>query len=334
MNKLLLFIFAICLGACTTSRYVDIEILASSSYIINPKIKDVIVINYALEQDSSIRHRTFEQDIAYLSSDRRKRRVSKDIIKVDSTTSTAVHTMYNHLVESNIFESVVIGHEYPKSPTSVNTIVDLINENPNDVVLMLDSLIYADDLTYYHKSKDSTEVELKTRTRSQWLVYQLNNLTRPYHFATSETLYWSINDSDRAECILDAIESNTKLAAGKITPQWATVSRLYYKGQNSTYRKVEKAIELANWDATGPLWMSLYNSESKDTKQKARMAYNMALFFEMRNDLETAKMWIKTAEKIFTEKEAEEDIEMCILYAEVLNNCILNKKKLDLQFNY
>lgn len=335
LKKIILFLLALSICACSTYQMVDIEILISSSYQVKPTVQGIIVSNYALKQDSNIGHTTYKQDLAFNSSNTRKKKVSRDTILVDSLTSAAVNHMYHQLVESTVFESVKIGHEDPRSPTSLRTLVKIVQTNPNSIMLLLDSLTYTDDLThFYRRNEEPTDTELRVRTRSQWLVYYTDSTTAPYHFATNQTLYWDQIDTTRAACIREAILSNTKLAAGRITPQWSTIERLYYPSTKLIDNKVAEAIAKKDWAQTGPLWMSLYTSDSKNTKQKGRMAYNMALFFEMRNNIETALMWLDTAIEIFTEKDAQDELKTCARYVTVLNNCLLNKEKLDQQYKH
>lgn len=331
MKKITLFILIILsLSACTTYKWVDIEILSSSFYHITPSPQELIIFNYAHEQAPEVGHFTLKQDLSYLSEDRRKKIVSRDTIKIDRSTNTAIEEMQHQLIASNIFNTVNIGHEVPRSPTSLRAFAKTVQENPNSVILLLDSLSYSDNLTYFYRNKkDSAEFEIHTYTRSQWLVYYANNLTKPYHFATSENLYWNPKQVDRDSCLLQAIRSNTLLSAARITPQWINVQRIYYSGNNATFNAVDKAIEDKNWEATGPLWMSIYNDERKDSMKKGCMAFNMTLFFEMRNDLETAQMWLDTARKIFMAKKASEELNMCDQYAKVLKNSLINKEKLE-----
>jgi hypothetical protein len=332
LKELILFFFALSWSACSTYQVIDIDILTPSPYQISPAVQHLTIINNAQEQASTLGHNTYKQDASY-NTYSVKKRISKDNIKVDSTTTTAVYNMYNHLEESHLFSSVTLGKKKPYPHIPYGKIDKTFQSHPSDAILFLESLTYTDDKSYlYYEYFDVEATEIRVLTKSQWLLYYADNSKRPYRFTVNDTLFWNQEDVDRAACVIEGVWNNAKLSAEKIIPYWKSVNRLYYTGAKLIYREVDEALKTQTWEQAGKLWISLYNSERKNTKQKGKMAFNMALFFEMKNDVTTSAMWLETAIEIFTEKNAQNELEMCSLYLTVLNNRLLNQERLDQQY--
>lgn len=319
--------------ACSTYHVVDIDVLSPSPYQVPTSVQHISIINNAQEQASNVGHVTYKQNITY-SSNSKKKKMSDDIIQVDSTTTSAIHNMYNYLEESMLFTDVRLARTSPKPHIYYGNIEQAFQSYPSDAILFLESLTYTDILTYHYDQYFLNEPEIEIKTRSQWLLYYGDDLSKPYRFTVKDTLYWNTVDVDRAECVIEGVWNNAKLAAERITPHWVSVNRLYYTGSSFAYSQIDEAIKNQNWEEAGTLWISLYNSESKNTKRKGRMAFNMALLFEMKNDIETSVMWLNNAIEIFTEKGAENELQICSLYASVLDNRLNIQKKLDQQFTY
>lgn len=332
MKKLLLFITIIVTSACSTYQVVDIDILQPSELQLNPQIQSVAILNNSPEQATDVGHTTYSQVYKY-GRQARKKKISNDDIKVDSITKHAIDIMKENLMNSMLFSSVEIGR-YEDTPKvylgNINQTFDLY---PVDALVVLASLQYQENYSQiYYEYYDKTEEEVEVVIESKWFVYSAMSYIQPVKFSSRDTFYWNLPEVDRAECVKIAAWENAKEAAQQITPYWISVNRLYYAGSSFVYSKIDEFIKVQNWEEAAKLWMEIYNGENKDSSKKARMAFNMALFFEMKTDIESAQMWLNTAIDIFSKKNAESDVEMCQLYQKVLKNRLINQEKLNMQF--
>lgn len=334
MKKLLLFFSIIVLSACSTYHVVDIDILTPSEYQVKPNTYNVVLLNNAEEQSSDIGHSTYKQKANY-GRYSRKRKVSDDDIKVDSTTVNSLDLMKASLSESMMFSSIDIGRYDAIPDINYNNINNTFNQYPADALIVLESLNYHENLTrIYYEYHEVEEKEVEVIIQSQWLIYYAENPNPASRFSSKDTFYWNEQNPNRAECVKIAVWENAREAAKKISPYWISVNRLYFTGSTFVYSEVDENIKVQDWEGAAKLWMSVFKGEKKSSKKKARMAFNMALFFEMKNDIETALMWLGTANEIFTEKSAESELEMCALYVKVLDQRLINQEKLNEQLAY
>ena len=333
MKKLLLFFFTLSLYACSTYQIVDIEILVPPTYQISPAVHDITLINNAKEQPSNVGHRSYKAKPSYDSHTRKKKFFKHENIKVDSTTIIALQNMYNNLEESQTLSSIEIGRTYTRPHLYYSDIDKIFQQYPGDAILFLEKLNYLDEKKHIYYAYSETEAtEVKVKTTSQWLLCYNTDSIKPYRFTSRDTLYWQGTDIDRADCVIEAVWENAKKAAEEICPHWKTVNRLYYSGSGFKDARINEAIKTQKWEQAGKEWIIVYNTEKRNTKKKARMAFNMALLFEMKNDLETSMMWLGKAIEIFEEKGATNDLDVCSLYGKVLNNRLLIQEKLDQQY--
>lgn len=330
MRKLFFFFAAILFSACSSYQYVNIDVLTPSDYQIPSTTDSVILLNNSKEQASNEGHITTNKYISYNTITERE--IRKDNIKVDSTTSIALYNMYNYLDESMLFSSIKIGRKEAEPRIFALNIDNTLQQYEADALIILESLKYNDilrNINYY--GNEANEIEVNTQ--SEWLIYYADNPYHPYRFTVKDTLYWESYATSRTNCVEEAIWNNAKLAAKQIIPHWISVNRIYYTGFNYIYNSIDDAIEKQDWESAAKHWMDLYNSEKKNTCQKGRMAFNMALFFEMKNDLDTSIMWLGKAIESFTEKNAKSELKLCGLYAKILNKRLSNQKKLNKQYS-
>ncbi len=323
---------AVVLSSCSSYKALDIEVLSPSEYQIPKGVKRITLLNNSKEQATDQGHYTYKHNIttAYKT---RKKLISKDRITVDSTCTNALYSMSNQLKASMLFDEIKLGRKEALPEITAHNIDEILNAQGTEALLVLESLNYEDKLSHLHYSYyDVTEKELEVSTRSVWLLYYQNKINPPYRFIVTDTVYWNQEEIDRPACITEAVWQNSEKAAKKITPYWITVNRLYHSDISLLYHTVDENIKKGDWDAAAALWMQVYNGEKKESMKKARMAYNMALFFEIKNDLNTALEWLENSIVIFKKHEAQSELKVCALYSDILKRRISLNEKLNQQF--
>ena len=71
---------------------------------------------------------------------------------------------------------------------------------------------------------------------------------------------------------------------------------MYYTGAVYQMRDAEVAVNSNDWDKAFDLWNEVYNS--KRGKLKCAAAFNIALFYEYKDNIQEAMKWIKLAEEL------------------------------------
>lgn len=132
----------------------------------------------------------------------------------------------------------------------------------------------------------------------------------------------------------DVLAESATFAAAKITdklvPHWSETNRVYYTGGCVEMRDAAVFLRDGEWEEAQNLWIGLYNRLKKG-KTKSKAAFNIALSYEILNNLEEAEKWL---EKSLSYVEAgSREAQVCKHYRELLG---LRKKDvtgLELQMN-
>jgi hypothetical protein len=82
------------------------------------------------------------------------------------------------------------------------------------------------------------------------------------------------------------------------------------------FEAAEKYLVKGDWDSAIMLWKRYANDKNGKTAIKAR--YNLALGFEMKDDLVTAIQWLTAAQQIAADNKSKEDLKMISAYQKVL----------------
>lgn len=318
-------------SACVSYHELSIEVLNPPTYKIPPSVQSIALLNNAKEQNATIGHRTYTKDV--YNTNLRPRLISRDSIRVDSTIVNSLYNMYNLVNDSYLFNSIILEKERANPSISNLTLKPLFDNYNTDAFLILESLAYTDEKTkLYYGGYPLSEVETKVITKSFWSIYYAAKELQPYQFTVYDTLYWTDADVDRADCVLESVWENADKASKKILPYWKSVSRLYYGGISYIYKQADEAVSTGDYKTAAAIWKELHDSYKKPHKTQGKMAFNLALFFELENNLTTSKEWLKEATDIFSSCEAEFELHLCTKYLEIINRRIADQEQLNTQY--
>lgn len=101
--------------------------------------------------------------------------------------------------------------------------------------------------------------------------------------------------------IKESSEFAGELPIKYLLPTWKTSNRYYYISGSVELRDGAVLIRENSWDDALKLWQLANNKKSK--KVKMRTAFNIALYYEMHDDIEKAVEWAEKANQIVLDKE-------------------------------
>lgn len=319
------------LTSCASYKTTDLNILLPPDIILAP-LESIITVDNTSENTATQTHQNRLVDI---SSSLQHTKIKKPTsLSIGSTSNMVVQSFYSAFnTPSYIANRIITEKEDQARLTPAN--IDLMFDTAKvDAIILLNELNYKDTLSTFHYNYYKTgEHELKIITQSTWVVYYADVSAKSFKYTINDTLYWADSNIDRAACIMEAMWMNGEKAANKVTPYWKTVTRVYNSGENQAIKSAELAITNNQWKDAATIWMRIYNGNKKNTNQKARMAYNMALYFETENNFDTAVEWLNIAENIFLEKQNIRQAATCQLYKKILLNRIKHKSRLDSIFS-
>lgn len=132
-----------------------------------------------------------------------------------------------------------------------------------------------------------------------------------FTFSKTDTIYWEMRpDLTQERVIKDASEYAGMLPARHLLPHWKEVERYYFDGGVSEMRDAGIYVREQNWEEAASLWQSLY--DSKKGKNKMYAAYNLALYYEMQDELEKAREYLDVALSLAKEESWEK--QMIVFY--------------------
>ena len=116
-------------------------------------------------------------------------------------------------------------------------------------------------------------------------------------FSKQDTISWEIEPtlSDK-KIVKEASEYAATMPVDYLLPHWREVSRFYFDGGNVGMRDAGVYVRENNWDRAFELWKQIYD-KSKG-RQKMRAAFNIGLYYEMKDDPATAIEWVEKADKL------------------------------------
>jgi len=104
-----------------------------------------------------------------------------------------------------------------------------------------------------------------------------------------------------------------------LVPVWNQTSRVLYRGRNDSLKKAATFTDEGMWEDAYTIWKHLTASE--DSTLAARAYHNMAVYFELEDNLDSASIMLNQSLKYDT-------LDMDVFYREELDVRILNRKNI------
>ncbi len=205
---------------------------------------------------------------------------------------------------------------------------DICLENGGEAILSLESYTmdyeeqsgqpYPDPFNAYRYYEISTKIK--------WIIYMPGN-PRPFdRYTMVDTLYFTefqngelIQRHSTASMISESFEKSGGKYGKYLVPVWNRTSRNLYKGKEESLRKASKQTNRGNWDQAYEIWNEL--SEEEDNTAAAKALYNMAIFHELDDQLDSACYLVNEALK-------RDTLDLIRTYKEEIDTRILNQREL------
>ena len=214
----------------------------------------------------------------------------------DATLTT--ESLAETLAEGNYFDEVVICDSSLCTTSDENSTPTLSTHEVNQLIskLDVDFLIALENIQL-----NSTR---KISYLSNWgffygtvdvKVYPTVRIYLPNRKGPMATI--NSNDSiDEKEMIRQASEFAGTVPVKHLLPYWKTANRYFFSGGSVNMRDAAIYAREHNWDKAIELWKQQY--DNKKGKQQMYAAYNIALGYEMKDDITQALEWALKAQQI------------------------------------
>lgn len=116
--------------------------------------------------------------------------------------------------------------------------------------------------------------------------------------AKQDTISWDASDPQLSDkkIVEEASEYAASMPIDHLLPHWDEVSCLYFDGGCVEMRDAGVCLRENDWDGARDLWQTAY--ERRKGQQKMKAAFNLSLYYEMKDDIAQAKEWLQKAEEL------------------------------------
>jgi hypothetical protein len=323
MKKITLCFALIAIGLllsnCAGIRYLSIETREPARIVLPANVSTIIVVNNVVQQPDDIGHnRTRIGRTAW-----ERETASSDSIAIFFTEALA-----QFLGEEEYFERVLYFHDpirtdqdfFVERTLSPEKMGEIMRLSGADAIVSLDRLLMQTDITEHFRTEGFLYCDIIARIQSVIRVYMptMEGQIPVIHY--SDSLRWQGFDLAGRIAYTDAVlptreEAMKELAiraAEKMTntlsPHWRTQERWFYTSPNARMREGASFAQRNQWENARESWETVFNSRRRGT-EKAKAANNIALAYEILDNIERAHEWATIAHRLFEESTAPNSLE-------------------------
>lgn len=316
---LVVIVMGLLLESCAGIKYMTVETREPAQLPLPSQILSLVLVNNVVQQPDNIGH---ERTVAGQTTS------EKVNASADSIAIYYMEALAQFLNEEDYFQNVIFYPDPLRSDTNYlqerPLTPDLMNkirkETAADAVVSLDRLILQTKRKDYFQQQGYTYAEMTGKFSSILRVYMPTMQGKIPALQYSDTLRWEgfdIPDNGAyAESILPSREAAMKelaiRASEKMThvfaPHWEIQDRWYYTLPHTLMREGELYAKGADWKKAIEKWEAFYDTRS-NLREKAKAASNIALAWEMLDNMPNALEWAELAHDHFTTSTTPESLD-------------------------
>ena len=316
---------SLAITSCTVYKEYPIDIYKPGEIAIPPNVENISLIyrNFKYNNDT-LQH--FYKDNNVL------KRAKSDPKNLDSIlVSNCLNELAANLKANNnfnrihIFPDVFKPHTGSKLPLIDFEILDkLTTETETDLFISLETFSYF----YAEYSADAgVPKPREVITAGIWAVYDPVQNKTIERKTMIDTVFWNAYDeqgnyqkNSKMPPRLSALQIASRIAGENYSKRffasWQSVKRTYSIPPLPDFEAAEKYLVKGEWDNAIMLWKRY--AADKNGKMAINARYNLALAYEMKDDLDTAMQWLTAAQQIAADYRSKEDLKMIEAYQKVL----------------
>lgn len=143
-----------------------------------------------------------------------------------------------------------------------------------------------------------------------WKIYTSGDTIPLNSYRLRDTLFFENRSDLPSQGYIDPADAiriglyETAFSYGqRIIPLWKQVDRFIYKGRERSLRTAGEFTDNGDWENAREIWLA--NLDADDSELKARSAFNLAVYHEIEDDLESALKYLSIARESMDEDEIE-----------------------------
>jgi len=331
--SLLIFILIVLFSSCTVYKEYPIDIYKPGEITIPFDVKNVALVyrNFKYSGDT-LQH--------YYKDDHRLKKAKNDPENLDSILVSfalkelaATFKSKNTFERIHIFPAVFKPHTGNKLPAlQFDLVKKLTSSTETDLLISLETFSYF--FSEYEQEYDIPKSR-EVITAAVWAVYDPHKKKILERKSMIDTIFWNNYDDNgkyqknkklppRQTALRIASQMAGESYSKRFFASWQTVNRMYSVPPLPDFSQADQYITEGKWDNAIEIWKRY--ADEKNGKMAINARYNIALAYEMKDDILTAWKWLAAAQKLATDYKSKEDIKLISKYQKILAK---RKKEID-----
>ncbi|MBN2635076.1 MAG: tetratricopeptide repeat protein [Prolixibacteraceae bacterium] len=331
MNRSIFFILILVIAttSCTVYKEYSIDVYKPGEIAIPSTAENVAIVyrNFKFKNDT-LQH--------YYKDNYQLKKAVNDPKELDSLmVNFCVEELALNLKNNNLFDRI---HIFPElfTPHNGNNLpalnFDVVNkltsETNTDILISLETFS-----NFYSEYNDESNIQKPREviTAAVWAVYDPALQKVIDRKTMIDTVFWNAYDENgnydsnsKLPPRLTALQIASQLAGENYSKRffasWVKANRMYSIPPLPDFEAAERYLRKNEWDNAILLWKRY--ADDKNGRMAIDARYNLALAYEMKDEMETAWQWLDAALQIATDYRSKDDIKRIQLYQKVLSQRI------------
>jgi len=311
--------------SCTVYKEYPIDVYKPGAIAVPSNVKNIALISRNFKyQNDTLQH--------YYKDDNMLRKAKGDPENLDSVlVNYCLNELASNLKSKNIYNRIHIFPEVFKPHSDSNLpLIDFEVINKLTSATETDLVISLETFSYFYSEFSADAGVPKSRemiTANIWAVYDPAVKKIIERKTMIDTIYWNAYDENgnyqknsKLPPRLSALKIASQMAGENYSKRffasWQSVKRMYSIPPLPDFEAAEKFLVKGDWDNAIMLWKRY--AADKNGKMAINARYNLALAYEMKDDLDTAIQWLNAARQIAADYKSKDDLKMISAYQKVL----------------
>lgn len=329
-SEILVILLFLLTASCTVYKDYQIEVYRPGVIAVPPDAKNVAIVYRNFKYNNDTLHHFYQDDF-------RLKRAKNDPADLDSLLANlTMQELAKNLKENNAFNEIRIFpelfklHRGSKLPVLDIEMVDKIASTADaDLLVSLETYSY-----FYSEYSETDQFPTPSNeviTAAAWAVYDPIDKKLLERKTMIDTVFWNSYDdqgnyqrNSHLPPRLTALKIASQMAgenyAKRFFASWQTVNRMYSIPPLPDFAEADVYVQKGEWDNAILLWRRY--ADDSNGKMAINARYNLALAYEMKDNLETAEKWLIAAQQLATSYRSKEDLKMIMQYRNILNKRI------------
>ena len=357
----LILVLSVLFVSCRSLESISIDYLQSAEISFPKEIRKVAVVNNTV--DNTDRNEITGKQVNGQNP------LYNLQIDVHGDGQVAAETLAESIAAQNYFDAVIIcdsalraKDNFPREAVlSPDEVKQLSGDLGADLVISVEDVqIHAKRMIEYLSDWNCYRGTLDVKVRPVIRVYLPGRQSPMVTVAPQDSIFWEqFGTTERyvrnallpeQKMVREASDFAGSIPVKQLLPVWETGQRFFYAGGNVEMRDAAVAVRENSWDDALKLWEKM--NKAKGDKKQFYSSVNIALYYEMHDQLDKAMEYLKKAESIALEKynkkhkdakvqsldeikgvELDADNALIIYYKKELEKRLGDLQRLNLQMN-